>query len=1388
LIRSVTFMLFATIAGISVMVAAAAPTTPPALDTAGSLAKIQELVEQGQHRRALDMAVVLTKRDPENADAWRSRGMAKRAVGDLAGALADYSRALELNPRNVRALNGRALTKIDLKDLQGALADVDRAIALDPTYANSFDTSAKVRMELKDYRRAVSDESRAIELSPKFSNYWVMRGVILREMGDAAAAVKDHTEALALNPRNAFAYYNRGLAYLNLKHYDKAIEDSNQALTFGYPNKKDLYNNRGLAYQGKGSVTEAMQDFEKAISLDPSYSKAVNNLAKLRATGPSVGPSGSARPAATTAAKATPQLAVSTNAKRPAPATGIRVSGLSTPFPVFSKPDEDTLWNKPSPGGFSPEREGAAVRLASMPPMTETTKQLEFADMGLALEGLRRLAGPMTTDEEKRFHAKWQPYFDFPTPESVDYFKKVAPVLSELQATGALVARAAQDFDASWTDAVAAHAVGDSVGTAAALKSAYRHAKVLKSANVRLADISKRAEAMGNPPNPVEAKKKAKARFMKYLADQRRGRIAYLWRVAQCVADSFNRPLELSLGGAITADKFAKVDTVYKQSYPDEKPWIEWLEKGKSGIEPVTYTAPPNETAREANELVTQLIGGYWVPILWEGHGFQAHPERAAQDKIFHETLPERAAQSYLDGKALYAPKQPPPAQPPPSKSADPSAQAKNDQAKRKAAEEARKRAEEEAKLKADAIAEKETWIAVIQRNLARDQAEYDKETNAQRKADLAARIRNNLSEIQHEKDLLHFIQTGDSIHARTVGDQYCSDLMALRTEEQIKEIEETRRNAELAHKLQVEAAERIQQTLGNMSNRGDPAQIAKLKDFIERNLTETDIVQGNVEKARKVARAVFDSVQGYQQGQAAAHDERAITFEELEVGSRRIRTGASVSLAVVSLGAPAYFAATAGVAEAASSLTALTVTNAAYGFGTGAAEGGLVEGVRQAVAQTSLPGMAASEFIAGYSSGGFLTEGGLTGGAERAIEAFIGGKLVEAAAGKVGVIYSKYSKRGSPTAGVPENPPMTVKEALESKTFEKIKANAYLDKQRLVDVNQRIRTAKARGDAKEAERLGLERTAMIEKMNDNFYTKRLLKADGKNARAGKGNPADAELEKDFAGTMDKAYREKVNPEFTKRITDRSIDYHWEKMKVGSGRWERAGEVEFKEFRHSGAEDTINTDHDFGIKERPNEQGVVYRLVRGNKPVGVQAKGEKPFNLEDATEELQGIYEKVYREKLKGDPKKAMQQITCSRSGDAYKDLIVTRLTEDAQNFTRINKGWIEQAAEVSAHKVGGGSGGSVEQVLLKKIDAANQTAKDVEKRLIPMLKSVKAPPDDIARFEQIQKTLSEVEKDPVGASRKLKLLTGCDSISEISSIVSKKFVGAGKLANVPAK
>ena len=45
-----------------------------------------------------------------------------------------------------------------------------------------------------------------------------------------------------------------------------------------------------------------------------------------------------------------------------------------------------------------------------------------------------------------------------------------------------------------------------------------------------------------------------------------------------------------------------------------------------------------------------------------------------------------------------------------------------------------------------------------------------------------------------------------------------------------------------------------------------------------------------------------------------------------------------------------------------------------------------------------------------------------------------------------------------------------------------------------------------------------------------------------------------------------------------------------------------------------------------------------------------------------------------------------------------------------------------------------------------------------------------------------IQRALANVENNPVGASRQLKLLTGLDSIGEVSDLAGKAFVGAVKL------
>ena len=58
------------------------------------------------HLPLMDQA---TKLDPDNEAAWKGRGLAKSELGDRHGAIADYTKALEINPKmmSLLALGGR---------------------------------------------------------------------------------------------------------------------------------------------------------------------------------------------------------------------------------------------------------------------------------------------------------------------------------------------------------------------------------------------------------------------------------------------------------------------------------------------------------------------------------------------------------------------------------------------------------------------------------------------------------------------------------------------------------------------------------------------------------------------------------------------------------------------------------------------------------------------------------------------------------------------------------------------------------------------------------------------------------------------------------------------------------------------------------------------------------------------------------------------------------------------------------------------------------------------------------------------------------------------------------------------------------------------------------
>ena len=93
--------------------------------------------------------------DPDNADAYHSRGIAKDGQGDYAGAIADFDHAIALAPDDTDIYHNRGVAKAEQGDYAGAIADYDRVIALDPINMAVHDDRAVAQAGLGDYDGAL---------------------------------------------------------------------------------------------------------------------------------------------------------------------------------------------------------------------------------------------------------------------------------------------------------------------------------------------------------------------------------------------------------------------------------------------------------------------------------------------------------------------------------------------------------------------------------------------------------------------------------------------------------------------------------------------------------------------------------------------------------------------------------------------------------------------------------------------------------------------------------------------------------------------------------------------------------------------------------------------------------------------------------------------------------------------------------------------------------------------------------------------------------------------------------------------------------------------------------------------------------------------------------
>lgn len=225
-----------------------------------------------------------------NASVYTNRAAASLKVEAYLQAEADCTKALDIDPLNPKAFNRRAQARQALGNLEGAIEDFTMA------QKNHPDQSITANLEKCKKTLAEKGESRAAELAEEKRRLEEAKTNIdpdalraeartLFQAGDYDGAVEKYSLAIdsgSLSGEDMATFLNnRAACFIQMKHESEAVADLNAVLDMDAYNSKARLR-RALLYENMEKYSRAYDDYKALMQVDPSLSrKASEGIRRL---------------------------------------------------------------------------------------------------------------------------------------------------------------------------------------------------------------------------------------------------------------------------------------------------------------------------------------------------------------------------------------------------------------------------------------------------------------------------------------------------------------------------------------------------------------------------------------------------------------------------------------------------------------------------------------------------------------------------------------------------------------------------------------------------------------------------------------------------------------------------------------------------------------------------------------------------------------------------------------------------------------------------------------------------------------------------------------------------------------------------------------------------
>jgi tetratricopeptide (TPR) repeat protein/predicted aspartyl protease len=224
---------------------------------------------------------------PNDAAALSRRGTAFTARRDYEHAIADLTRACELEPNEPRYFYERGQAHRGNKQPDLAMADFDQALKLKPDYVDALVARAQLRLQRSENSAAVTDLDAAGRFAPEQGDIRLPIGLLYARAGLLAEAVAQydkwitaHESDVQLPDARNSRCWARALWGQEL---DKALADCNGALK-ARPDTAAFLDSRGLVRLRMGDLDKSIADYDAALKLQPhsAWSLYGRGLARLK--------------------------------------------------------------------------------------------------------------------------------------------------------------------------------------------------------------------------------------------------------------------------------------------------------------------------------------------------------------------------------------------------------------------------------------------------------------------------------------------------------------------------------------------------------------------------------------------------------------------------------------------------------------------------------------------------------------------------------------------------------------------------------------------------------------------------------------------------------------------------------------------------------------------------------------------------------------------------------------------------------------------------------------------------------------------------------------------------------------------------------------------------